>query len=86
MVSRAPFASLCLPLRRLHPLTPPQRLLQLSGHDRPLTQVIFNREGDLLFSAAKSPKICVWHTDNGERLGTFNGHNGVVWSVDVNGS
>eukprot|EP01096_Ripella_sp_DP13-Kostka_P016323 TRINITY_DN7924_c1_g1_i1.p1 TRINITY_DN7924_c1_g1~~TRINITY_DN7924_c1_g1_i1.p1 ORF type:complete len:325 (-),score=140.10 TRINITY_DN7924_c1_g1_i1:94-1068(-) len=59
------------------------RLFQLSGHDRPLTQVLYNREGDLLFSAAKSAKICVWHTDNGERLGTFSGHNGVVWSLDV---
>ena len=25
----------------------------------------------------------VWFSHNGERLGTYNGHNGTVWSVDV---
>jgi translation initiation factor 3 subunit I len=28
----------------------------------------------------------VWFADNGERLGTFNGHNGTVWHLDVNQS
>jgi translation initiation factor 3 subunit I len=23
----------------------------------------------------------VWFTSNGERLGTFNGHNGTIWSI-----
>jgi translation initiation factor 3 subunit I len=26
----------------------------------------------------------VWYTINGERLGTFDGHNGVVWDIDPN--
>ncbi len=26
----------------------------------------------------------VWYADTGERLGTYNGHTGAVWDVDVN--
>ncbi|CAD6567992.1 MAG: translation initiation factor eIF3 subunit [Tremellales sp. Tagirdzhanova-0007] len=57
------------------------------GHERSLNQIIFNAEGDLLFSASKDPVINVWYTSNGERLGTFGGrpgeggHKGCVWSV-----
>lgn len=55
----------------------------LSGHTRSLNQIKFNREGDLLFSVSKDNLVNVWYTHNGERLGTYNGHNGTVWSVDV---
>lgn len=48
-----------------------------------MTQIIFNAEGDLLFSASKDNVVNVWFTSNGERLGTFNGHNGSVWTVSV---
>ncbi|KJH40954.1 WD domain, G-beta repeat protein [Dictyocaulus viviparus] len=59
------------------------RPLALKGHDRSLTRVRFNREGDLLISAAKNKQPCLWYTENGERIGTYDGHNGVVWDVDV---
>lgn len=55
----------------------------LQGHERAITQIKYNREGDLLFSAAKDAKPNVWWSLNGERLGTFNGHGGVVWCLDV---
>jgi len=55
----------------------------LKGHTRPLTKVVYNREGDLLFSCSKDGKPNVWYTDNGERLGTYNGHDGAVWDCDV---
>jgi len=55
----------------------------LQGHDRAITQVKYNREGDLIFSAAKDAKPSVWYSANGERLGTFNGHNGTVWCMDI---
>ena len=45
------------------------RPLSLKGHDRALTRVRFNREGDLLFSAAKNKMPCVWYQENGERIG-----------------
>lgn len=45
------------------------RPLSLKGHDRALTRVRFNREGDLLISAAKNKQPCLWYTENGERIG-----------------
>jgi translation initiation factor 3 subunit I len=48
-----------------------------------LTQIKYNAEGDLLFTCSKDSVINVWYTHNGERLGTYEGHNGSVWTVDV---
>lgn len=45
--------------------------LSLKGHDRALTKVKYNRDGDLLFTAAKDASPCVWYSENGERLGTY---------------
>ncbi|CAP61703.1 uncharacterized protein PODANS_4_2730 [Podospora anserina S mat+] len=59
------------------------RPILLSGHERALTQVKYNREGDLLFSTAKDQHICAWFAHNGERLGTYQGHQGAIWTVDV---
>ncbi|XP_044253424.1 eukaryotic translation initiation factor 3 subunit I [Tribolium madens] len=57
--------------------------LLLHGHERAITQIKYNREGDLLFSSSKDNKPNVWYSLNGERLGTFNGHQGAVWCIDV---
>lgn len=59
------------------------RPLSLKGHDRALTRVRVNRDGDLLFSAGKDKSPCVWYTENGERIGTYDGHSGVIWDIDV---
>jgi translation initiation factor 3 subunit I len=59
------------------------RPIALKGHERSITSVKFNREGDLLFSTSKSYSFAVWRTENGERIGTYNGHSGAIWSVDV---
>ena len=61
------------------------KVLILKGHTRPLTQIKYNADGDLLFSCAKDDVPTVWTTVNGARLGTFDGHSGTVWSLDVNG-
>jgi len=58
------------------------RPLLLKGHSRPLTHVVFNREGDLLITCAKDQKPNIWWSDNGERIGTYEGHEGVVWQCD----
>lgn len=56
----------------------------LKGHEGPITKLKFNREGDLIFTCArKDKKPCVWFSDNGERLGNFEGHEGAVWDCDV---
>ncbi|KZP18933.1 WD40 repeat-like protein [Athelia psychrophila] len=59
------------------------RPILLQGHERSLTQIKFNAEGDLLFSCSKDHIINVWFSHNGERLGTYDGHNGAVWTIDV---
>ena len=56
----------------------------LHGHERAITQIMYNSAGDLLFSVAKDNKPTVWYSANGERLGTYNGHGGAVWCIDVN--
>ncbi|KAH9512918.1 Eukaryotic translation initiation factor 3 subunit I [Bulinus truncatus] len=56
--------------------------IMLHGHERSITQIKYNREGDLIFSCAKDPQPNVWYSLNGERLGTFVGHNGAVWCID----
>lgn len=55
----------------------------LQGHERSITQIKYNREGDLLFSCSKDQKPNVWYSLNGERLGTYDGHQGAVWCLDV---
>lgn len=43
----------------------------------------YNRDGDVIFSTAKDQHICAWYAHNGERLGTYHGHQGALWTVDV---
>jgi len=57
--------------------------ISLHGHERSITQIVYNREGDLLFSSAKDQNPNVWYSINGERLGTYDGHGGAVWCIDV---
>eukprot|EP00240_Pyramimonas_obovata_P005849 CAMPEP_0118958698 /NCGR_PEP_ID=MMETSP1169-20130426/62756_1 /TAXON_ID=36882 /ORGANISM="Pyramimonas obovata, Strain CCMP722" /LENGTH=321 /DNA_ID=CAMNT_0006906823 /DNA_START=61 /DNA_END=1026 /DNA_ORIENTATION=- len=59
------------------------RPILLKGHERPLTYLKYNHEGDLMFSCAKDHHPSVWYSDSGDRLGTYVGHNGAVWSCDV---
>ena len=58
---------------------------EIDSDERPLTFLKYNRDGDLLFSYAKDHNPTVWFADNGERLGTYCGHNGAVWCCDVSG-
>jgi len=54
----------------------------MHGHERSITQIKYNTQGDLLFSAAKDHHPNVWWSLNGERLGTYDGHCGAVWCLD----
>ncbi len=62
------------------------RPILLQGHERALTQIKYTKDGDILFSVAKDHVICAWFTSNGERLGTYQGHQGALWTVDVDPS
>jgi len=59
------------------------RPILLQGHERSLTQVKYTRDGDIIFSVSKDQIICAWFSANGERLGTYTGHQGAIWTVDV---
>ena len=59
------------------------RPIILKGHTRPLTCVKYNRDGDLLFSSSKDNVPTVWRTEDGKRLGTYDGHKGTVWHLDA---
>jgi len=61
----------------------PQKPIILNGHERAIPAVVYNHDGDLLFTSAKDDKPTVWFSENGERLGTFHGHNGAVWCLGV---
>lgn len=37
----------------------------------------------MLFSVSKDNVVNCWFSHNGERLGTYNGHQGSIWTVDV---
>lgn len=56
--------------------------LLLQGHDRPLTWVQFNRDGDLIFTCGKDANLSLWRTEDGRRLGTYDVGKGVVWACD----
>ncbi len=43
----------------------------LQGHERSITQVKYNREGDFLFSSSKDFKPTLWNAETGERIGTY---------------
>ena len=98
------------------------RPIMIKGHERALTMIKYNREGDLLFSCSKvrrgghgrSSCLCTsparlshahaharpppiararasqdhvpscWYSENGERIGTYHGHVGTVWCLDIN--
>ena len=46
-------------------------------------QLARSREVHHLFSCAKDRQPNVWYSINGERLGTYDGHGGAVWCLDV---
>jgi translation initiation factor 3 subunit I len=43
----------------------------------------YSKDGDIIFSVAKDQAVCAWYSANGERLGTYHGHVGAIWTVDV---
>ncbi|CAM9284559.1 unnamed protein product, partial [Phaeothamnion confervicola] len=61
-----------------------QRPILLKGHERSITCVVYNPDGDLIFTASKDHVPVLWFAETGERVGTYNGHQGAVWDLAVN--
>lgn len=58
----------------------------LNLHERPLTLVKFNSDGDFFLTCAKDGEVCLIRTENCERVGTYNPAGekpGAVYAVDV---
>merc|ERR1711991_1101144 len=56
----------------------------MQGHERAITAVRYNTTGDILFSTAKDKSPHATYAANGERMGTYEGHGGALWGIDVN--
>lgn len=53
------------------------------GHERPVTWITLNRDGNLLFSCGKDKVVLVWSFPDGDCLGKYVGHNGAIWACSV---
>lgn len=70
---------------RLEPVQNPlqeMRPILLNGHGRSITLVKYNHDGDILFTISKDKSASAWWSDTGDRLGTYDGHNGAIWDLD----
>ena len=81
--SRAGSEEASAPVSTAQPRVRTMRPILLSGHERSLTQVKYNADGDIVFSCSKDHVVNAWWSQSGERLGTYAGHNGTVWTVDA---
>lgn len=56
--------------------------VDLTVHKGAISQVMFNRGGDLLLSSSMDSLVSLWNLE-GNLLGTYSGHTGAVWTIDV---
>lgn len=64
-----------------------QTPLTCSGHTRPVVHLAFSditESSYFLISASKDGKPMLRQGDTGDWIGTFEGHKGAVWGVDIN--
>lgn len=58
------------------------RPLVLKGHSKPIKDLQFNKDNDLLFSASTDRLITLWSSEYGERIGTY-GHDAAVYTMSI---
>ena len=56
--------------------------LILKGHSKPIKDLQFNRDNDLLFSASTDRYITLWSSEYGERIGTYL-HDAAVYTMSI---
>jgi translation initiation factor 3 subunit I len=54
----------------------------LHGHGRPIKDIKFNKDGDLLFTASSDRLVSMWSAETGERIGTFS-HSAAVNTITI---
>lgn len=45
--------------------------IELRGHDRQITVVKYNFDGDLLFTGGADKKVCLYDSFSAEKLGNY---------------
>lgn len=58
------------------------RPLVLKGHTKPIKDLQFNRENDLLFSASTDRLVTLWSSEYGERIGTYL-HQAAIYTMAI---
>ena len=58
------------------------RPLVLKGHSKPIKDLQFNKDNDLLFSASTDRLITLWSSEYGERIGTYQ-HDAAVYTMNI---
>jgi WD40 repeat protein len=56
--------------------------IYLTGHSRPVRKVMFNHDGDMLFTCSDDGKVCMYSTFDCSRVGVFNVKEAIK-SIDV---
>jgi len=56
--------------------------IYLTGHSRPVRKVMFNFDGDMLFTCSDDGKVCMYNSYDCSRVGVFNVMQAVK-SIDV---
>lgn len=56
--------------------------IYLTGHSRPVRKVMFNFDGDMLFTCSDDGKVCMYNALDCSRVGVFNVKEAVK-SIDV---
>jgi len=54
----------------------------LKGHTKPVKDLMFNKDGDFLFSASNDRYVTLWASETGERIGTYY-HNAAVYNMSI---
>lgn len=56
--------------------------IYLTGHSRPVREVLYNTDGDLLFTCSDDGKVCMYNTYDCSRIGVFTNKDALK-SIDI---
>lgn len=65
-------------------LVEPFESCTLRYHTKPLRNIRFHPDGDILFSSCVNGSLVAWRVANGEKIGNYTGHKGAIVRFDIN--